>query len=204
MKRLLLALWLVPALAVAQLADVDKLVTDTMKVWQGPRLALAIGQNDRVGYAQGFGGRGLGQGDAGTPGTPFGSAYKYQTIMSALAGEVVSSAAKTPWETFVRSNIFEPLGMKNTRVSMADWNASVHATGYRYDHINNRVILEPMTDYSSIAPAGTIKSSVRDMAQWLRFQLAGGSIDGKRLLSAEALQETRTPQMIIRLEGATR
>jgi len=293
MKRLLLALWLVPALAAAQLSDVDKLVTDTMKLWQVPGLAVAIVQNDRVVYAKGFGVREVGKVDAVTPDTlfeiasttkaftatalamlvdqkkldwddpvrkyvdyfhladpcadslvtvrdivshrtglsrhdelwdytdwprermirslgsvplskPFRSAYQYQNIMFALAGEVVSSAAKTPWETFVRTNIFEPLGMKNTRVSMADWNASVHATGYRYNHINNRVIPEAMTDYSSIAPAGTIKSSVRDMAQWLRFQLAGGSIDGKRLLSAEALQETKTPQMIIRMEGATR
>src|SRR5438128_11055907 len=78
----------------------------------------------------------------------FRSAYQYQNIMFALAGEVVASASKTPWETFVRNNIFEPLGMKNTRVSMAEWNASAHATAYRYDHVNNRVIPETMTDYS--------------------------------------------------------
>src|SRR5712691_11266615 len=71
MKRLLLALWLVPALAVAQLADVDKLVTDTMKVWQVPVLAVAIVQNDRVVYAKGFGVRELGKVDAVTPDTLF-------------------------------------------------------------------------------------------------------------------------------------
>src|SRR5438132_11669892 len=36
---------------------------------------------------------------------PFRSAYQYQNIMFALAGEVVASASKTPWETFVRSSI---------------------------------------------------------------------------------------------------
>jgi CubicO group peptidase (beta-lactamase class C family) len=293
MRRLLLALWLVPAFGFAQLADVDKLVTETMKVWQVPGLAVAIVQNDRVVYAKGFGVREMGKPDPVTADTlfevgsttkaftttslamlvdqkkldwddpvhkyveyfhladpcadslvtvrdivshrtglsrhdelwdytdwpreqvirsvgpvklskPFRSAYQYQNIMFALAGEVVASAAKTPWETFVRTNIFEPLGMKNTRISMADWSSSVHATGYRYDHVTNRVLAEPMTDYGSIAPAGTIKSSARDMSQWLRFQLAGGAIDGKRLLSADVLQETRTPQTIIRMEGATR
>src|SRR5438105_13139354 len=259
MKRLLFALWFVPALAVAQFSDVDKMASDTMRIWQVPGLAVAIVQNDHVVYMKGFGVRELGKPDPVTPDTlfeiasttkaftatalamlvdqkkldwddpvrkyvdyfhladpcadslvtvrdivshrtglsrhdelwdytewpreklirsigsvklskPFRSAYQYQNIMFALAGEVVASASKTPWETFVRNNIFEPLGMKNTRVSMAEWNASAHATAYRYDHVNNRVIPETMTDYSSIAPAGTIKSSVRDMAQWLRFQ----------------------------------
>jgi CubicO group peptidase (beta-lactamase class C family) len=135
---------------------------------------------------------------------PFRSAYQYQNIMFALAGEVVASAAKMPWEQFVRTRIFEPVGMSNTRVSIADWNASQHATGHRFDRHGDRLIAQSMTDYSPIAPAGTIKSNARDMAQWLRFQLAGGAIDGKRLLSAEALEETRMPQTVIRLEGTTR
>lgn len=132
---------------------------------------------------------------------PFRSAYQYQNIMFALAGEVVASAAKMPWEQFVRTRIFEPLGMSSTRVSFADWNASPHATGHRYDRLGDRFTAQTMTDYSAIAPAGTIKSNARDMAQWLRFQLAGGAIDGKRLLSAEALEETRMPQTVIRFEG---
>jgi len=45
---------------------------------------------------------------------------------------------------------------------------------------------------------------VRDMAQWLRFQLAGGTIDGKRLISSAALDETHTPQMVIRMGGVTK
>jgi hypothetical protein len=42
------------------------------------------------------------------------------------------------------------------------------------------------------------------MAQWLRFQLAGGAIDGKRLLSQSALEETHAPQTIIPIGPASR
>jgi len=132
---------------------------------------------------------------------PIRSAYQYNNIMFALAGEVVASAAKMPWDEFIRTRIFEALGMTHSRTSMAGWNASPHATGHRYDMATGRFSVQPMRDYNSIAPAGTIMSSARDMAQWLRFQLAGGVIDGKRLISAEALNETRTPQMVIPLEG---
>lgn len=132
---------------------------------------------------------------------PIRTTYQYQNIMFALAGDVVAAASHMPWDQFVRTRIFEPLGMTHTRVSMAEWNVSPHASGHRYDATTGRITVEPMRDYSSIAPAGTIKSCARDMAQWLRFQLAGGVIDGKRLISADALNETHTPQTVIRLEG---
>jgi CubicO group peptidase (beta-lactamase class C family) len=135
---------------------------------------------------------------------PFRSTYQYQNIMFALAGEVVAAAAKMPWEEFVRSRIFQPLGMSGTRVSFADWNSSQHASSHRFDRPGDRAVVQTMTDYGNIAPAGSIKSNARDMAQWLRFQLAGGVIDGKRLISSEALEETHMPQTVIRFEGTTR
>ena len=49
--------------------------------------------------------------------------------------------------------------------------------------------------------AGSIHASARDMANWLRFQLADGVFDGRRLLPAEVLRETHTAQMVIRHEG---
>ena len=40
----------------------------------------------------------------------------------------------------------------------------------------------------------------RDLGRWLRFQLAGGVLDGKRYVSASALAETHTPQMVMPLD----
>ncbi|HEY6844541.1 MAG TPA: serine hydrolase, partial [Thermoanaerobaculia bacterium] len=135
------------------------------------------------------------------PATSIRGAYLYSNIQFATAGEVVASVANMPWEDFVRTRIFEPLGMTHTRTSFADWNASPHAQGYRWDPETQTVIAQHFNDYTDIAPAGTIKSCVRDMAQWLRFQLADGQIDGKRLISADALDETHKPNTVIRLEG---
>jgi len=135
------------------------------------------------------------------PTRSFRSGYLYNNIQFALAGEVVAAASKMPWEDFVRTQIFEPLAMTHTRTSFADWNASSHATGHQWSSETQRVSVQPFIDYTRIAPAGAIKSCVRDMAQWLRFQLAGGTIDGKRLISAGALDETHTPQTVIRLQG---
>ena len=135
---------------------------------------------------------------------PFRSAYLYNNIQFALAGEVVAAASRMPWADFVRTQIFEPLGMTRTRTSFPDWTASSHAAGHQWSSEKQQVSVQPFMDYTNIAPAGTIKSCVRDMAQWLRFQLAGGVIDGKRLISAAALDETHTPQTPIRLQGISK
>src|SRR5690606_36928081 len=52
-----------------------------------------------------------------------------------------------------------------------------------------------------VAPAGSINSNVLDMAQWLRFQLNGGKVNGKALLGQRAFDETRTPQFAMRRGG---
>ena len=136
---------------------------------------------------------------------PFRSAYQYQNIMFIAAGEAVAAASKTPWNDFVRTRIFEPLGMTHTRVSMADWNATAdHAAGHHYDRVHDLVLPQPPLDDDNLAPAGAIKSSARDMAQWIRFQLGNGTFEGRRLVSPEALGETKMPQTVIRLEGETK
>jgi len=134
---------------------------------------------------------------------PFRSAYIYSNIQFTLAGEVVAAASGMPWEDFVRTRIFEPLGMTHTRTSLPDWNASSHALGYRWDTATQSAVPQHFNDYTNIAPAGAVKSCARDMAQWLRFQLADGQIDGKRLVSADALDETHTPQVALHVPKET-
>jgi CubicO group peptidase (beta-lactamase class C family) len=135
---------------------------------------------------------------------PIRTAYQYNNLMFVTAGEAAASAAKMPWDALIRTRLFAPLGMTESRIAFADWPASEHATGHRWDGKYKLVAVQPMRNYDALAPAGTIKSSARDMAQWLRFQLAGGVIDGKRLLSQAALEETHTPQTIIPIGPATR
>jgi CubicO group peptidase (beta-lactamase class C family) len=134
---------------------------------------------------------------------PIRSSYQYNNIMFMTAGEAVSSAAKMPWNDFIRARIFEPLGMTQTKTAMSDFLAADHAMGHRYDRKNDATVIQPPTDDENLGPAGAIKSSARDMAQWLRFQLNDGTIDGKRIVSAEALGETKRPQMVIRMSKET-
>lgn len=135
---------------------------------------------------------------------PIRAGYQYNNIMFVAAGEAVAAAAKMPWEDFIRTRFFAPLQMTHSRLTFAEWNASDHTLGHRLDKKRDTVVLQNFNNYDVIAPAGTIKSSARDMAQWLRFQLAGGVIDGKRLVAQDAFDETHMPQIVIRRDAESR
>ncbi|MGZ5445602.1 MAG: serine hydrolase [Thermoanaerobaculia bacterium] len=136
---------------------------------------------------------------------PFRASYGYHNIMFIAAGEVVTHTSGTSWDDFVRTRIFQPLGMKNTVISDAEWNASTdRATGYSWDSKAARIEVQKPIDTTTIGAGGAIKSSARDLANWIRFQLAGGSFEGKQLVKPELLAETKTPHTIIRLEGTSR
>lgn len=128
---------------------------------------------------------------------PFRSAYQYQNIMFMAAGESVAAASGMPWERFVATRIFEPLGMKTSVVAEEEWSRAERAAAHFYDSATGTIRPHRTNPYESLGPAGSIKASARDLAQWVRFQLAGGVIDGKRLLSETALKETWKPHTIV-------
>jgi CubicO group peptidase (beta-lactamase class C family) len=135
---------------------------------------------------------------------PFRTTYQYQNIMFITAGEAVAHASGMPWEDFVRTRVFAPLKMTRTVTTDTEWNAADHATGYRYDWKTGRITPRRPSDTTTIGAGGAIKSSARDLANWVRFQLAGGAFEGTQLVDPTLLAETKTPHTVIRLEGATR
>ena len=53
-------------------------------------------------------------------------------------------------------------------------------------------------------PSGSIHASASDLGAWLKFHLANGAAGGKRLVSEKNLNETKSPQSTIPLEGIAR
>jgi CubicO group peptidase (beta-lactamase class C family) len=134
------------------------------------------------------------------PSSSVRSRFGYQNIMYLAAGQIVKSVSGQEWDEFVRQRIFTPLGMNDSNTSVKALSqarnvASPHA------RLDDKVTPIPYRNVDNIGPAGSINSSVLDMAQWVRLQLGEGSYAGKRLISAAAIKEMAMPQTIIRLEG---
>jgi CubicO group peptidase (beta-lactamase class C family) len=134
-------------------------------------------------------------------GSSFRSQYGYQNLMYMAAGMVVAKASGTAsWAEFVEQRIFTPLGMRESNTSVRGLAGQANVA-QPHARINDTVRVVPYRNVDQVAPAGSINSNVLDMARWLRFQLAGGKIDGKPLLGEPAFNETRTPQFILRRTG---
>lgn len=129
------------------------------------------------------------------PESPFRSRYSYQNMMFLAAGQAAARAAGSSWDDLVRERIFVPLGMTSTVTTYRGLTNPNVAVPNGLDH--DTVFAKPPFDADNIAPAGAVISSAADMAQWLRFQLNDGVVNGKRLVASAAFRETHTPQILM-------
>jgi len=130
------------------------------------------------------------------PSHEFRKDFNYSNINFIAAGRAAGAAADSDWESLVRERIFAPLHMETATVSVTDAKKNPKlATGYMWDDIDEKQVIDPMRSIDAGGPAGSINASPRDMANWLRFQLAHGEFDGDRLVSAAQMDETHTPQI---------
>lgn len=130
------------------------------------------------------------------PVAPFRAEFHYNNVTYMAGAMAAARAAGSSWEELVQARLLEPLGMSHSSVDYASAQADPnYSKGYTWREDLGEFELAPMRQIDLIGPAGSINSSVLDMANWLRFQLAEGEFEGQRLVSAEALAETRTKQI---------
>lgn len=135
------------------------------------------------------------------PTAEFRTTFQYQNMMYVAAGQAVGRASGTPWDQFVRANIFQPLGMADSDTSAI---AAQKSSDYATPHESNPDgSVKPIAwvNIDNVGPAGSINSSARDMARWLTFQLGDGTYKGNRLISTANLRAMHTPQMVIPPDG---
>lgn len=131
----------------------------------------------------------------------FRSAFQYQNMAVGAAGLAVAAASGSRWDEFVQKEILDPLHMTNTTLTTtAAFKAKDRSSGHRRNR-DGKVEIMPWHPFTAPHPALSVNSTVRDLGQWVRFQLGDGSRGADRLVSAKALQETHLPQSIIRLQG---
>ena len=124
--------------------------------------------------------------------------FQYNNLMYLTAGHVAERVLGTTWEAAVRARILEPLGMARTNFDVgATQRDADHAEPYAKDQTTAKVEKIAFRDLGSVGPAGSINSSVAEMARWVALHLRDGDVDGRRLLAAATARELRTVCMPI-------
>ncbi|MFN2567379.1 MAG: serine hydrolase [Gemmatimonadaceae bacterium] len=135
------------------------------------------------------------------PAYSFRSSFIYQNVMYALAGDVVEAASGMPWEEFVRRRIFTPLGMTRTVATLREAEARENVAS-PHDWVDGAVRAIRNASVDPVAPAGSIWSSVADMARWMRFMLdTARAADGRQLIKTGTWSELLKPQTIVTPQG---
>lgn len=131
------------------------------------------------------------------PSEPLRRKWQYNNFMFMLQGMVTEKLTGKSWEDNIREQFFKPLGMTNSNVSLVEWmNAKDLAVGYAVRN-DNSIEKTDYYDIRAMAPAGSINSSVNDMAKWLQLWINGGKYQGKEVLPAEYTLEAMSSQMVV-------
>lgn len=126
----------------------------------------------------------------------FRTKWGYTNAGFAVSGEVLKKASGKTWAEFLKERIFTPLGMDRTLALSKDiLTATNKATAHTV--VEGQLKKIPYGNIDNMAPAGSISSSAKDLSRWVLAQLGNGSIDGKSVIPAMAINQTRFPHSIM-------
>ncbi|MEL7530038.1 MAG: serine hydrolase [Bacteroidota bacterium] len=110
----------------------------------------------------------------------FRNSFNYNNLMYVVAGIAQERVTAQSWESLVEERILKPLDMHNSFAYQAEFiNAPERALGYQEDGVT----IAPPVDLSGIAPAGSISSTPKDIANWLHVLVNNGQHKGAAFLS---------------------
>jgi CubicO group peptidase (beta-lactamase class C family) len=135
------------------------------------------------------------------PSHGFRDRFQYQNLMYMTAGYLAGRVEDLTWEELTRQRIFEPLEMATTTLSIrAMEQAEDRALGYKKEKSDDgeeSIEVIPYRPIDGVAPAGSINSSVTEMANWVLLHLNDGVFKGQRLVSEATMTTMHAPQVVV-------
>ena len=107
----------------------------------------------------------------------FRAGFGYQNIMYLTAGEIIPRVTGKSWDDYIQEIFFKPLRMKRTSSVLSDLKRFKNVAT-PHQEIDGEVKEIPWRNIDNVGPAGSINSSVSDMANWAMMLLNEGSFNG--------------------------
>jgi CubicO group peptidase (beta-lactamase class C family) len=143
-----------------------------------------------------------------SPTTGFGETFQYSNYLVAAGGYAAAHSyapdlsLQDAYDRAMRELVFEPLGMSRTSILRMD--SLLGAAPHSRDLDGMAVPIDPVLEKfaDAVAPAGSVWSSVLDMAQYLKCEMRDGlNVGGEQIVSAENLLARRRSN--IKIDGKT-
>jgi CubicO group peptidase (beta-lactamase class C family) len=121
-----------------------------------------------------------------------GTNFNYSNMGTALNGYLTEVVSGMPFSQFCDLNIFEPLCMHKTAWHFADFNPTHVAKPYAYQAGN--YVAYPHYGFADY-PDGQLRSTAKDMGNFMIAYLNGGALGSNRILSASSIHEMWSSQI---------
>jgi CubicO group peptidase (beta-lactamase class C family) len=129
---------------------------------------------------------------------PIRTRHIYQNTMFEILGLVIERVSGQRWDRFLHDRLWQPIGMGETfgaRGQIPPDLAPVSPHVYQHDTVSVTAWDLPADETDA---AGSVWSSIHDMALWAQFLLRGGvTASGHRLLAESSYAEMFKPQALI-------
>ncbi|UOQ77767.1 beta-lactamase family protein [Hymenobacter sp. 5516J-16] len=120
----------------------------------------------------------------------FREKFLYNNLLYMVAGILAERATATPWEELVRRRIFQPLGMHASFATSQEFlQYAEHTLSYR----NDGKTIVPHTNLDASGAAGSISSTITDMATWLSMLVNKGALGSQPFLSPQQFAYLTSP-----------
>ncbi|NEA56197.1 beta-lactamase family protein [Streptomyces sp. SID13666] len=128
-----------------------------------------------------------------------GEVWLYNTC-SDILGVLIARVAGRPLPEFLADRLFEPLGMADTGFDVPAGKLDRFTSYYRTDPAGGLELVDAPDGQWSSPPAfpsgaGGLVSTVDDYYAFARLLLAGGTVDGRRLLSSASVRQMTTDHL---------
>jgi CubicO group peptidase (beta-lactamase class C family) len=117
-----------------------------------------------------------------------GAEWNYNNTGFVLLAEVIHRVSKTPFDQWMKENVFDPLGMDSTIVRMDPNQIVVNSTqGYSMGEDGNYMAAN---DLGGAAGAGGIYTTLQDLSNWIR------NYDQPKVGTKEMINQMMTPILL--------
>jgi CubicO group peptidase (beta-lactamase class C family) len=132
------------------------------------------------------------------PATSFRSHYAYDNLLYIAAGQIIPAVTGKSWDDYIRERILGPLGMTRSTLSNAGFKSGDNVA-WPHSRLDGKLQSIPFVPLDNAAPAGSINSSVNEMAKWVMLQLNRGKFLNRegQLFTEERSAEMWSPQTIL-------
>jgi len=125
----------------------------------------------------------------------------YQNVMFVVASEIVKEVSGMPWDDFLKSRVFNKLGMNNSTSLSKDREATSNLAQPHIWNAAYKKVAIKQENGDNLGPGGFIYSSAKDMNSYMRLLLNDGVFKNDTIVSKDVVHELFKPQTLFQNSG---